>query len=287
MRARRAFSLIELLVVITMIAVLISIILPALGGAIRRARSLRCEVSLSGNGTIFATWANDHRDLWYTVFARKPLATSVSLGYDQTGFGVTDPRQTDLWFGVAFPDRAEDRTTFTTRAAVDAISCPEVASPGDELVPEGISLDLNPYAVARHSYFYSVALVTSDDYWSWDLGTARVGSELDLTARRLVRVDDVVESSAKAVLAERGDFHGERRRGYEIAAVEDESRPNASFNVLFADGHVERVARDNAVGAVPVRGFGFEPTPWTSTTRDWRVPFFSTPNGFRGRDVHN
>lgn len=61
--AKRAFTLIELLVVIAIIALLVGILLPALGAARKNARTTACAANLRGAGQGMVLYANDHRDL--------------------------------------------------------------------------------------------------------------------------------------------------------------------------------------------------------------------------------
>ncbi len=80
---RRAFTLIELLVVVAIIALLIGILLPALGNARRTAQGLVSQANLRSLGQIQAVYAGEHRDSLINPFN----TSRVSGGFMSGGWG--------------------------------------------------------------------------------------------------------------------------------------------------------------------------------------------------------
>src|SRR6476619_1603552 len=80
---RPAFSLVELLVVIGIIAVLIGILMPALTRARASAISLQCKSNLRQVGVLLQSYASNYRGWVYPVGPKNPV-TGVygTLGYE-------------------------------------------------------------------------------------------------------------------------------------------------------------------------------------------------------------
>jgi prepilin-type N-terminal cleavage/methylation domain-containing protein/prepilin-type processing-associated H-X9-DG protein len=74
---RRAFTLIELLVVIAIIALLIGILLPALGRARESARTTKCQADVRSIGLTMTLYANDSKS-WFPVMQPFPSSSPSS-----------------------------------------------------------------------------------------------------------------------------------------------------------------------------------------------------------------
>jgi len=84
-RQTAGFTLIELLVVIAIIALLIGILLPALGKARESAKELKCLTQVRSVGTAFMFYADDNRD-WYPIIpAQQPNSRYLDNQYTAGG----------------------------------------------------------------------------------------------------------------------------------------------------------------------------------------------------------
>ena len=88
MRNKRAFTLIELLVVVAIIALLVSILMPALGRARELAKRVQCASNLSGLGKSFALYVNDFEESYPRPWAVDDTTNGCGFGY----IADADPR---------------------------------------------------------------------------------------------------------------------------------------------------------------------------------------------------
>ncbi len=83
MTTRRAFTLVELLVVIAMVGILAALLLPALGRARDQARRAECSGNLRQVGQAFHLYADDHADGLPVLPDPNPYPNGVGAYYKQ------------------------------------------------------------------------------------------------------------------------------------------------------------------------------------------------------------
>jgi prepilin-type N-terminal cleavage/methylation domain-containing protein/prepilin-type processing-associated H-X9-DG protein len=81
---RKGFTLVELLVVITIIGLLMGLLMPAVYSALEKANQAACKSNLKQIGTACQTWATGHRQKWPDVL------NDGSTHWDEIGMSRSD-----------------------------------------------------------------------------------------------------------------------------------------------------------------------------------------------------
>jgi prepilin-type N-terminal cleavage/methylation domain-containing protein/prepilin-type processing-associated H-X9-DG protein len=155
---RLAFTLIELLVVIAIIAILASLLLPALARAKEKAHQARCLSNLRQIGLAFTMYQDDHQD---RLPDRRDLKLSLPGGYRPwDAWPPSDPRSG--WAAIALQAYLPGFEIWscpagTTPPLRDAVEC---AQP----VPDGTNTAFARYWLWR--FDRTNAPVPLDNFWN-------------------------------------------------------------------------------------------------------------------------
>lgn len=253
MPQRRAFTLIELLLVISLIALLIGLVLPALSRARQVARETACLSNLRQIGLSFVVYGNDN------VY----MPTGYHKGWDERP-----------WY-AAMKDHVH--------SAEQTFDCPYVGSrlPDragfDEIIPGFGSLrwmDVN-YGLNTHSFTFRASAMSGSSRganWGQAMGLSYLDLDRSLTGRRDGRTDAdftpcrIDEISYPENFAMAGDhsitasttrlpelvdfvgFHGcakdtHQQTAHDLSGRTEFTRPEqtATNQWIFADGHAARM----------------------------------------------
>ncbi len=258
----RGFTLIEVMVSITVIAILIGLILPAIAGARSKGRNVACLSTCRQIGVLHATFADQvNQGRYANALQPGDLSCRWTLGSTLTVTGQTMD-QTQQWLGPlavgGWVERWLEDARYECPAAIRQLSADLIKN--------------NPQAGAHYSYWYSPALFTSADLWDPEYPERR---EVPDRWRRSVGLHEVSFPSRKVLQFESGDHHGSGRFLGTFGLGEGRT------NVLCCDGHATTVDPYKCTAALEV--------PWSRVTGPGvkivgPLPFASAPHGYLGAD---
>jgi len=232
-RPVRGFTLVEMLIVIGVVAILLGILLPALAGTRRAARSVECRVRLAGLMRAHQMWSSDHSERWANHYI-DPTTEHVVVPLGGNSYGVGYFCQPFWWAGLLSPYLDGETTP-------EALACPTVFREDPE------RFRMAPMRGAERSYWYNPAFITEPALWDPDDPDARGDPE---NHRARVLVSSVRTPSGKVVMFE---------------TVESGA---AQVNLAFADGHADRRSLADARPSLAVDW----PTPCGESIPE-RLPF--------------
>jgi len=265
-RARAAaFTLIELIVTVSVIAVLLSITLPAVSGSRRAAARAMCLHRLGGIGVAASAYSHDHQGTLPTMFSGPSPAMKTIENWGWNDHAALPADQIILWCYMLGPYL--DAENLLRQA--EAVSCPDVFHDMSVTTPSPERVVVPAYAVA--SYNYSVSCFTSPSAWR----DASTGPDVNL-AHQANQWSSVRHPSAKTLLVEFASRHDS------VPERLWESRSGV-FNVLAADAHAEPISALRSRDPVPFRGRSVDSYnyfPWT----EHPVPLFASRGGIHGTD---
>jgi prepilin-type N-terminal cleavage/methylation domain-containing protein len=218
---RRAFTLVELLVVIGIIALLISILLPALNKARAQANFTKCLSNERQLITALFMYCNDNKGYF--------PGGNVYLN------GVLKQNQADSEYTVKNPyslNRVEtEGPVWLSRYATGSQQAPLMFCPADTSDTNVFS-DLPPISGARRtSYRYPKSLFyTPDRIFNADVSGPQVPQ----------KITQVKYPTKKAAIGDADNYHSRNRNG----KIDTLARAKIFIDVAigFVDGHVERVS---------------------------------------------
>lgn len=227
-----AFTLVELLITITIIALLLAILLPALGSSIRAARAIRCQVSLRGVGFDFAIFADDalHGDRGNDLRDLGPRRFRLET-FQDSQYGLAEFWRWGSDTTHALPDAANN----------DPMRCPEVRSPitlqnntpcsqGAITPPDNISYTFNMRLYRPEGALNGFPILIPATLTSAIMDHGRVPLAWDADGRAAAAHGVVPVFSAPS-LGSTGPYSNDR---YWFPAL----RHNSAVNIAFIDGSV-------------------------------------------------
>ncbi len=261
--AAAAFTIVELLVVISVLAILIAILIPTLRAAAQASRTTTCLATIRGANRAIVVYTNDHNGL-YPYLPERP---TLDDAWDNAGVKKSYFDQFSYWPRAMLSYLGDGRDP---RPA--AAYCPW--NPGEgrfRRTPPGRYINIPVDGTVPTGYYMSSAMFSN-----WRLWTKT--PVVDRSVLVPVRVDEVTHPSKKLVLIEGLPDHLLDERRIDILRLDPP--PAHQIPLALADGSARLVRwRQLTEDAVLCNPFYPECEPRLV------IPWINTRNGARGRDL--
>ena len=241
--SRHAFTLVELLVVIAVIAVLAGLLLPALAKAKGRAQNSKCQSNLHQWSIAAESYAGADDELPL----EKPPGSPWPVSILNTWSVVSDPTNSTVWYN-ALAEEAGVQSMFYYGATPERheefygnniFQCPSAR-------PDVVQAIVRPqFSLAMNSKLSQGGQVPRKNCTSYPSRTA-------------LFLDAGVPGETR-VAAGQDNYDGRPH----VFAKRFSARHDGRGNIVFIDGHVESLRADLVVTSVGEAYFPQEPVQWT------------------------